>query len=175
MGKVDFKITIRPLNRYFSECGDTGRVYKNNEICCLALVDVLGHGAVARSVAILAENYLDSHYGDDPVSLLQGLHAYLSGTRGAVAAFCRLCLQTGELDFAGIGNITAKIIGEKNESLVSRDGIIGYRAVRPHAVKTRIKPGDVVLMHSDGIKSHIDLSKTQTYGPEAQKKSRVQF
>jgi phosphoserine phosphatase RsbX len=158
MGTIDYGIAIRPLNRYLSECGDTGKIYQYSEYCCLALVDVLGHGAEARAVAIQAETYLDAHYTEDPVSVLQDLHSQLSGTRGAVAAFCRLNLLTGLLEHAGIGNISVKLIAENPETLISRDGILGYRSASPHIVKTNMKPEDILLLHSDGIKSRVKFS-----------------
>lgn len=159
MGKVDCGIAIRPLDRYFSECGDTGKIYQTDVYCCLALVDVLGHGKEARGVAELAEAYLDEHYTEDPVSVLQGLHDHLSGTRGAVAAFCRVHLVSGMLEYSGIGNISTKIISKVSDSLVSRDGILGYRTVSPRKTEAIMKPEDILLMHSDGIRSNFPLFK----------------
>jgi len=157
MGKVDFGIAIRPLNRYMSESGDMGKVYLDDTYCYLILLDVLGHGSDARSVAKQAEVYLDIHHRESPVDVLKGLHSHLTGTRGAVAAFCRLDLETGALEHTGIGNITVKIIGSNPVHLVARDGIIGYRAVSPHLLTTTIKPDDILLMHSDGIKSSFNF------------------
>lgn len=158
MDNLDCGYAVRALNRFLSECGDTGRIYRTDTACTLALIDVLGHGAQARLVAQQAEAYLDAHYADGLTGLLQGLHAELLGTRGAVGAVCRLYLQEGLLECAGIGNITVKVIRDKSETLISRDGIIGYHTIRPHVVQTPFAPGDIVLMFSDGIKSTVNYA-----------------
>ena len=158
MPDIDCGMAIRPLNRYLSECGDTAKIYQTGELCLLALVDVLGHGAQAREVAVQAEAWLDAHYADELIPLLQGMHARLLGTRGAVAACCRFNRQLGTLECAGIGNITVKVIRDKSESLISRGGVIGYQTISPHIVQTLLKPGDVLLMHSDGIKSTVNYA-----------------
>lgn len=151
-------VAIRPLNRFLSECGDAVRIYQTEDTCELFLVDVLGHGAGARVVAERAEAWLDAHHGDELTALFQGLHAHLLGTRGAVAACCRFHRETETLEFCGIGNITVKIIRDKSESMVSRDGVIGYHTISPRLTVTPLRPGSIVLMHSDGVKSTVNYT-----------------
>jgi len=158
MPDVDCGMAIRPLNRYLSECGDTAKIYQTGDTCHLVLVDVLGHGSQAREVAELAESYLDAHYSDALIPLLQGLHVHLLGTRGAVAACCRFDRRLGTLKCAGIGNITVKVIRDKSESLISRGGVIGYQTISPHVIQTTLQPGNMLLMHSDGIKSTVSYA-----------------
>jgi hypothetical protein len=158
---VDYGIAIRPLNLYFSECGDTGVVYPCGEFYTVALIDVLGHGAEARAVAQTAEDYLAGHRADDPSALINGLHDCLTGSRGAVGACCRLYPETGALECAGIGNISVKLVGAKTQSLISRDGILGYGIVHPHPVRAVMGRTDILLLHSDGIQHHFNLLELQ--------------
>jgi len=155
---IDCGVALRPLNRYLSESGDSARIYQTVDGCTLILLDVLGHGANARVVAERAERYLDAHSGDGLTELLLGLHTHLLGSRGAVAACCRFDRQTQTLACAGIGNISVKVIRARQESLISRDGVIGYHTIRPHITQTAFKPGDILLMHTDGIKSTVNYA-----------------
>ncbi|GAH05596.1 unnamed protein product, partial [marine sediment metagenome] len=81
------------------------------------------------------------------------------GTRGAVAALCRLDTETGELIYVGIGNITVRVIGPRTSRFVSRGGIVGYMMTTPREQTLKLFAGDVLVMYSDGIKEHFELSE----------------
>ncbi|HPL67465.1 MAG TPA: SpoIIE family protein phosphatase [Smithellaceae bacterium] len=156
MRNVDFHYVFRALLGAPTECGDTGIIKLDHGRCFLGLVDVLGHGGHAYEVACLAHDYLDQHFTDDLVGLMQGLHEHLRGTQGAVAAFCWLDINTGDLAYAGIGNITARILGPRAFKMVSRDGVIGYRIPSVKGQKYNFYPGDILVMHSDGVREHFN-------------------
>lgn len=156
MKKIEYAISIDPLLKSSSECGDTGRIIEYDHYCFLALIDVLGHGAEARDVAILAEEYLNLNYRKDIMEIMNGLHECLLGSRGAVAALCSLDLETGELKHIAIGNITTRIFGGKSVRIISRDGIVGYGTINPVVQVFSLNAGDTLLLHSDGIKEHFD-------------------
>lgn len=148
----------RALTRKEAECGDTGVIKEFDGQCFLALVDVLGHGSEAHEVAITAQAYLEQNCCNEPVEVMQGLHTCLKGTRGAVAAICRLDTETGELIYVGMGNIVVRVLGPRAVRFVSRDGILGYMmsTVKKHNLK--LLAGDILVMYSDGIKEHFELS-----------------
>jgi len=156
MSGIDCAIAIRPLLGYISDCGDTGRIIKNDGRYFLALVDVLGHGSEARKVAVSAEKYLDLHFGGQLLSVMEGLQHCLTGTRGAVAALFFFNPETEEFAYTGIGNITVRIFGYKPVRLMPKDGIVGFGSVRTNLVTGKLSPGDTLLMHSDGIMEHFD-------------------
>ena len=139
------------------ECGDTGLIRESDGERFLALVDALGHGKLAHEVAVLAEEYLETNHRNNLVELMEGLHVYLKGTRGAVAAFCRLDLMTGELRYTGMGNITVRVLGPHASKFVSREGILGYMISTPREETLKLSAGNVLLMYSDGIREHIDI------------------
>ena len=159
MSRVDCHLVKRALTLKEAECGDTGVIKEFDGQCFLALVDVLGHGRDAHDVALIAQAYLEQHCREEPVSVMQGLHARLKGTRGAVAAICRLETETGELTYVGTGNIVVRLLGARAFRFVSGDGIVGYMmsTVREQTLKLRV--GDVLIMHSDGIREHFELSE----------------
>lgn len=161
MNEIDQAIRLRALLGGLSACGDLGEVYLHDGMGLAWLLDVLGHGVEARQVALKAQAYLmDQAYLIDPSTdlkdLLTGLHQELSGTRGAVVDFCLIDLETGNFSYSGIGNISSRIIGKTNQRLVSRDGIVGYGTIRPHVTTGQLRPGDILIIHSDGLSDHWD-------------------
>lgn len=136
--------------------GDTGLIRQEAGKCFLGLIDTLGHGQEASAAAERAKDFIETHFRTDLVSLTQDLHRHLAGDRGAVAAFCRIDIATGEMLSVGIGNITVKVFGTAAETLVFKDGIIGYIAPTPSERRIQLFPGDILIMHSDGIHSHFN-------------------
>lgn len=156
MARLDYHLVKRSMSGPMEECGDTGVILEGERTCFVALVDGVGHGKEAHRVADVAEQYLREESGRELVEMMQGLHAALKGTRGVVAAVCRLDTGTGEIRFVGIGNITVRIFGERNHRFVSRDGIVGYMIASPREQRERLQPGDLVMLSSDGIKEHFN-------------------
>lgn len=157
MNRIDYAIKVRPLEGSLSRCGDAGVLLEYGNRCFFALIDVLGHGCEAGSVAVQAQSYLKEHYREEPGNVMAGLHRCLTGTRGAVVSLCRLDLNAGTLEHVGIGNIAVRIVGNRPARFVSRDGIVGYGHLRPHRSQFRMVPGDVLMMYSDGVKDHFDV------------------
>ena len=153
---IDFHIEKKALTGKPDECGDTGFIKAYDNFCFLSLVDVLGHGKAAAQVALLSKEYLVHNYTKQLIEIINGMHVCLRGTRGAVAAACRLDIDTGVLQYSGIGNIHLRLFGTREETLVTKDGVIGYMMASPVQAQTRLIPGDILVMTSDGIKAHFD-------------------
>jgi len=156
MGTADSHLILEPLTGLLEECGDTGVVVSDGETCFVALVDVLGHGPEARQSAIVAEEFLPTCADADLAASLKGLHDKLRRGRGAVATLCQLDLASGELLVSGVGNITTRVFGSENTRVLPRDGIVGYSMSTPRVQKLRLRPGDIVLLYSDGIRESFD-------------------
>jgi serine/threonine protein phosphatase PrpC len=60
-----------------------------------------------------------------------------------------------ELLFAGIGNIRIRCVGASTWAGISRDGVLGERFPTTDLQRFPLRADDVVLLHSDGIHSHI--------------------
>lgn len=157
MSRIDSAGVVRPLFRTLLESGDLISIYDERSACLLVLVDVLGHGANARTVAVQAGTWLDENRAEPLKDMIRGLHYCLAGTRGAVAAVCRFDAETGILQYTGVGNISLRIVGRQSASLVIADGVLGYGAAHADVRETRLYPGSTLIMHSDGVSTHFDI------------------
>ncbi len=158
MGRVDVFLVKQALLVDEMECGDTGFIKEYEGNCFVALVDVLGHGAEAHDVAVIAEDFLGRTYHENLVDIMNGLDETLRSTRGAVALLCRLDLDARILNYTGIGNIAGRIFGSTSTRLLSRDGVIGYHMPRPKEQTIALSRGDRLVLSSDGIQEHYDLN-----------------
>lgn len=154
--EIDTHLLKRALTGPENECGDAGVIRISYDRCFLALMDVLGHGREAHKVAVVGEKYLQENHESELVELMNGLHTCLKGSRGAVAALCRLDRKAGDMEFVGVGNITARLYGASPVTFVSRDGVIGYRMPTPKKQRAKVSPGDILILNSDGIKERFD-------------------
>lgn len=149
---IDTHFAARAITGEGEACGDTGIILDDG--CFLGLVDALGHGPVAAEIAEHAKDYLLHHYHLKLSEIIQGLHDHLKNTRGAVAAVCRLDRSSGILHYSGMGNIRLRIFGHRPQILITRDGILGYMIPSPEANTIQLHDGDILIMHSDGIREH---------------------
>jgi len=140
-----------------SESGDLALTYGDERACLIALIDVLGHGANARKVAVKAGECVEELQSESPSAIIEGLHRRLAGTRGAVAAVCRFDAESGLLRYAGVGNIALRTIGRQSESFITADGVLGYGVVHAAVKEQKLLPGTTLIMHSDGISTHFDI------------------
>jgi phosphoserine phosphatase RsbX len=157
--KLDYYLTSRPLPGHKeSECGDIGLFREYEQKVFIGLADVLGHGKDARRIALIIKHYLEKNYGKKLTEIIQGLHAKIIHSRGAVIAVCRLDIMTGELKYVSIGNIVLRKFGSSSVRIVSRSGIIGYVLPPLNKEIMQLYDGDILVLHTDGIKSYFELS-----------------
>lgn len=139
-------------------CGDAWTVHHHSHGCVLLIVDGLGHGELAAAAAREAVATFHSHTHLAPLQLLQQIHAGLRGTRGAAGAVLSLDVNTGVLEFAGVGNIAAGIVeAERTRHAVSVGGILGQDVHNWRQFSYPWFPGDPLVAHSDGIGTRWDL------------------
>ena len=154
MGIVDYGQTYKALLNSPDECGDVGLIEFDDECFLAALIDGLGHGVYARQAALLAKEYIHENISAPLNILISGMHEHIKGTRGAVAAIIRIDLESGCLLYSGIGNISAKLLKNEIIKLVPKDGVVGYIMSTPVQKEYKISKGEILILHSDGIKGH---------------------
>lgn len=151
--------------------GDTYAVHWSGRVCRVAVIDGLGHGVEAAKASACAVETLDAHPSADPVEAIRRCHTALAGTRGAAISIARLDVASGELVYAGIGNVEGHLWkGGRHEHLICYRGIVGsaMRTVRPFTVS--LGEWWAFLLHSDGISARADLlalGLPEPWAPEA--------
>ncbi|MFD5818561.1 SpoIIE family protein phosphatase [Streptomyces sp. NPDC127038] len=135
--------------------GDAWACVRSGDVVTLLLADGLGHGPAAAKASGAAVGRLRELAHLPPAELLDALHPALHDTRGAAVAVARLDLVSLRLDFAGIGNIGARLCsGDTWRPLLSRPGIVG--AHRPARLPQSSLPwtrDSLLVLHSDGLPS----------------------
>ncbi|WP_437300663.1 SpoIIE family protein phosphatase [Sorangium sp. So ce426] len=146
--------------------GDEVVVVRQSPWVLIGLADGLGHGPHAAQAASAFCRYVEDHASMPIEDLLTGAGEQLASTRGAAAALLRIDESVGELEFSGVGNIAMKAITRTAMPSFCSAGILGRRVRRLRSFRFPISPGDVVLLHSDGISSGFDLGAFRDFDPE---------
>lgn len=140
--------------RHEPVCGDGWHLAWDGSRLAATMIDGLGHGlpaseATARGLGAVAEA------GLLPAdALVARMHARMAGSRGGAAAVFSCDLDSGQAQFAGIGNIAAALHeGGASRGLPSHPGIVGANVRRIHAFAFTVVPGSLLLMHSDGLQA----------------------
>ena len=135
--------------------GDAWACVRSGDRITLLLADGLGHGPAAAKASGAAVDQLHHCAHLPPAELLGVLHTALRDTRGAAVAVARLDLATRHLDFAGIGNIGARLrSGDTWRPLLSHPGIVGaHRPARLPQCRLPWTADSLLVLHSDGLPS----------------------
>lgn len=158
MGCLKYGVVSAPIMGA-AESGDAFCVIEGDERTLVAVADGLGHGEQAAEASRLAMDYIRAHANETPQALVAGCHRVLSRTRGAVLAVVRIDRVRRCLEHAGLGNIETRIVGvEKTYRPVTVNGIAGHSARKFRCEDFPFHPGDLLIMHSDGISDRFDLS-----------------
>jgi hypothetical protein len=94
-----------------------------------------------------------------PAEVLHAAHEALRITRGAALSVARIDYSSGDVRFAGIGNVSGVVYdGQARRALVSHNGIVGANMRKVQEFAAECPPGAIVVMHSDGVQTQWDLN-----------------
>ena len=137
--------------------GDAYLVKRWGPNSLVAVIDGLGHGQYAHRASQKALNYISSHYEQPFPSIFTGVNRECLTTRGVVMALALFEMHSRRLTFASVGNIETRLIGVPKETRLGiRRGILGHNAPNPMVNQFAWEPDYIMVMHSDGIRSHWD-------------------
>jgi anti-sigma regulatory factor (Ser/Thr protein kinase) len=140
--------------------GDNWAVTQGVEHSLIMVADGLGHGQDAAAASLAATNLLPARAQFKPAAIIEAAHAALAHTRGAALAVVELDLARLVVRFAGIGNISGMILGSDHaQHLASYNGIVGHQVRKIQEFTYPWSAEALLLMHSDGLISHWDLSR----------------
>ena len=140
------------------ECGDRYFIKELDGKTLVAVIDGLGHGRSAENAAVKASEYLKKNYHLSLSEIFRGCNEFLKRTVGAAMGIALIDHENCCITFAGIGNISGRVVGERSFSLVSDFGIVGA-GIRKVKEETRpFEHTNMLIMHSDGISERFDVS-----------------
>jgi phosphoserine phosphatase RsbX len=124
----------------------------------VAVIDGLGHGPEAAKAAEAATAVLEVHAHEAVVPLLQRCHRALKPTRGVAMSLASINHIARTITWGGIGNVEAVLVratgtGQRpQESLITRNGIVGYQMSTTTASVLTLAPNDTLALATDGIR-----------------------
>jgi phosphoserine phosphatase RsbX len=139
--------------------GDLALVHTVRGNTLVAVIDGLGHGEEAAAAASAASDAV-LRYSPQPLERLMELcHQDVARTRGVVMTIATIAAGGEFMHWLGVGNVGAVVVhadpgnGPQREWALLFGGVIGYRlpVIRPSTVTFR--PGDVLVMATDGLDS----------------------
>lgn len=142
-----------------SSCGDLWHLSISGQKLSALVIDGLGHGEDAEAAARCGGVVFAQQAFDHPDALMMAMHRAMNGTRGGAAAIAQFDAETGILQFAGIGNIAARLISpQASRGLASHPGIVGGQFRKVHTFTYTEASAQLLVMFSDGLQSRWDLN-----------------
>ena len=155
---ISFGIATLPL-RGETESGDEYLVKPNGKEVLVAVLDGLGHGPEAALAARRGRALLEAHAEEPLFSLVGRCHTGLSRTRGVAMSLASINCLDDSLTWLGVGNVEGVLLaggnsaGPGHEWLMLRGGVVGYQIPSLRASLLPIKPGNLLILCTDGIAS----------------------
>jgi len=141
--------------------GDAYLVKDLAESALLAVADGLGHGPEAAEAARAALGLIDTHARESPLTVLHQCHRLLRTTRGAAVSMAAFA-SGGVLTWLGVGNVAGFLLRQVDgrpswDELPLHRGVVGYKGAEPLVItEMLVRPGDTLVMTTDGIRWHPD-------------------
>src|SRR5262249_47380538 len=123
-----------------------------------AVVDGLGHGHEAAEAARIAATTLEQSPLEPLPSLFRRCHERLRGTRGVVMSAASFRAAERTIFWLGAGTVEGLVWraaprGPSFARLILRGGVVGAHLPRLEVSPLAARPGDVLVLASDGIRS----------------------
>lgn len=148
-----FSVFSRPAEGE-SENGDGFFIKRRGKKSYIYLIDGLGHGHDAHKAADITVKLLEQYYIWPHEELINLLHEKLKHTRGIALSTAIVDDENDYISYTGVGNITAAVLGENNETMMNYNGTIGGKLRKVKTFEYPYSNGDLFVMYSDGILLH---------------------
>jgi negative regulator of sigma-B (phosphoserine phosphatase) len=163
--QIEWGVASTPLKGN-TESGDSYLVRHFAGGALAAVIDGLGHGSEAAEAARGAVATLEERPSESVIFLLQQCHQRLQGApRSVVMTLASFNFTENTLACAGVGNVDGVLMRADpravppQESVLPRRGLVGGRLPPLHGTNHSLKPGDLLVLATDGIRPgfHVDL------------------
>lgn len=124
----------------------------------VGVIDGLGHGPDAAHASHVAAAVLGADPMRPVMDLMRMCHKALRGTRGAVLSLASIDTRLNALSWIGVGNVEAALIRMDvqgrpvRDHIALRNGVAGCQLPPLHVTKKDIRPGDILIFASDGLR-----------------------
>lgn len=141
------------------QSGDRCFILDSGERALIGVIDGLGHGPEAASAAEAARAALDEPANHSVGALMLRCHERLMDTRGAAMTLMSFDPQTQQLEWSGVGNVTAVLLHPEptgklhRTQLFVRGGVAGVQLPSIAVSSARFAPGDMLVAATDGVHS----------------------
>lgn len=138
------------------ESGDLCIVRPSSRRVLIAVIDGVGHGAEALAASHAAAQLIDASAHEAPTAIVARCHDGLRRTRGIVMTLAIVDAADRTLSWVGVGNVEAVLFRAPGSSLgpvraLPRAGVIGYQLPALQAEILPLRPGDTLILSTDGI------------------------
>ncbi|MET1013316.1 MAG: PP2C family serine/threonine-protein phosphatase [Paenisporosarcina sp.] len=136
------------------ECGDTYFTFMNDQYFLCAIADGLGNGPIARQSSEIIPLILAEYHHETIDELLLRCNVLMMHKRGAAVAIVKVCFAAKTIEYSCVGNIKFYMTRRDDEKMIYPLPVMGYLSGRPQKLRTQkyeYKPGDLFLLHSDGV------------------------
>jgi phosphoserine phosphatase RsbX len=154
---LEYGVAARPLPGEVKS-GDLHAVVMLPYGSLVALADGLGHGYEAALAAEVAITTLaaqpDLRVGD----IVKRCHAALIKTRGVAMSIALLEWRDETITWLSIGNVAGLLLRANEEGRRAREhilmqsGVVGHRLPPLRTATLRLRPGDVLIFATDGVR-----------------------
>ncbi|TQQ82791.1 hypothetical protein EGH24_04955 [Halonotius terrestris] len=138
--------------------GDSFVIKRWDDQALVGVIDGLGHGSDAHKAATAATEYVETHYDNSITAIFEGAERACRGTRGVVMALARFDWTADTVTIGAVGNINYKTSEGSEVTFIPRRGVVGGDGPEPKVRESEWHPHDRLVLFSDGIESHWDLS-----------------
>lgn len=153
--------------------GDAAFTDRKGDFLHLALVDGLGHGNLAAEAANAVCKALAQSKWDGLIELVGACDKAARSTRGAALALVKVHCPSGRAEHVAVGNVEVVVATEHGQRFtpLPRPGIVGLGTKGLKVTSWTLRPGDVMVIHSDGISRRFDL--VAATGPSAEATAHI--
>jgi phosphoserine phosphatase RsbX len=154
-------------------CGDRAVVRLSPAGALVAGIDGVGHGREAARAARRAADLVRASANGDLVRLVERCHAALADTRGAAMSLAFIPARGGAMTWLGVGSVEGRVLSgdpaatRPKGSLALACGVLGHELPAVGTDALEVRPGDVVVLATDGIASAFADAPDPTGSPQA--------
>jgi anti-sigma regulatory factor (Ser/Thr protein kinase) len=153
-------VSIRPfkLGRF---SGDQAGVWFDKKTIMVCMVDGLGHGEEAEYASRKVVRFVEKNRSMDLINLMRDCNEELRGSRGVAMAVVRIDVESGDMEFIGVGNTRCVIVGRNFLYLGSVTGVVGKGSPSPLVQQHTLGQGDVIMFWTDGLPETLSMVTTR--------------